>query len=749
MKKITSILFSFSLLAAVSTSAAADELYNTGRPRLLLTEEGVANIKASAGEIPAFDASVAAVKESADNALAGEIVVPIPVDGGGGYTHEQHKQNYYNMYHCGIMYQLDGNEEYAEYVKKMFYEYAAMYTTLPEHPDPKSNSKGRLFWQSLNDYVWLVHVANAYDCVYTYLSQQDRDYLEKELFYPVIDFLSNSSPMHRYGFDRMHNHGTWATTAVGMLGYIMNDKDLVEKAFYGLDKDGKTGGFYRQLDFLFSPDGYYTEGAYYQRYSLWPFVVFAQVVEHNEPERDIYNYRNGTIKKATDVVLQHTYNMELLNYNDAMAKSLEAQEIVNAINASYAADTTNKELLSIAQMQGNYIVSAAGLTTARAVAADQAEPFKFRSLLSRDGADGTQGGIAIIRAEETADATTLVFKATSHGLSHGHYDKLGIAIYDNGYEILPDYGSSRFLNIVTKNGGQYTDENISYARQTIAHNTVTVDMTSHFGGEYEVSSLYAPSINFFGVSDEGDKKGVQIVSAKDTHATEGVTMNRTVAMIETGDQPLIIDIFRLESENEHTYDLPFNYNGHIISTDFKLSRKMSNLAPFGTAHGYQHLWVEAEGAMNDNDPLATFTWVKGNRFYSVNSLASQDSKFYQVLVGANDPDENLHKANAIVVREQAANHTFVSTIEPHGLYDLLLEVTSGYTSNVADIETLVDNAEHTIVKVSMFSGIEYTLCVQNAGSEATEDAENVVKADNGQEYKWTGDYALFTHYATK
>ena len=30
----------------------------------------------------------------------------------------------------------------------------------------------------------------------------------------------------------------------------------------------------RQICHLFSPDGYYTEGAYYQRYAIWPFVVF-------------------------------------------------------------------------------------------------------------------------------------------------------------------------------------------------------------------------------------------------------------------------------------------------------------------------------------------------------------------------------------------------------------------------------------------------------------------------------------------
>ena len=66
----------------------------------------------------------------------------------------------------------------------------------------------------------------------------------------------------------MHNHATWATAAVGMIGFAMNREDYVNKALYGSDETGKRGGFIRQMDYLFSPDGYFTEGAYYQRYAI-------------------------------------------------------------------------------------------------------------------------------------------------------------------------------------------------------------------------------------------------------------------------------------------------------------------------------------------------------------------------------------------------------------------------------------------------------------------------------------------------
>ena len=36
----------------------------------------------------------------------------------------------------------------------------------------------------------------------------------------------------------MHNHATWATASVGMIGYVLGDKDLIETSLYGSNKDG-------------------------------------------------------------------------------------------------------------------------------------------------------------------------------------------------------------------------------------------------------------------------------------------------------------------------------------------------------------------------------------------------------------------------------------------------------------------------------------------------------------------------------
>ncbi|WP_205932275.1 hypothetical protein, partial [Pseudomonas viridiflava] len=70
----------------------------------------------------------------------------------------------------------------------------------------------------------------------------------------------------------------------------------------GPGAEGEQARWQRRLpqagDQLFPPDGYYEEGPYYQRYALAPFILFANAVQRNEPERGIFKRRDGVLLKA-------------------------------------------------------------------------------------------------------------------------------------------------------------------------------------------------------------------------------------------------------------------------------------------------------------------------------------------------------------------------------------------------------------------------------------------------------------------
>lgn len=698
-------------------------------PGLFLTPKGVKEIRATLGKIPAFDKSYAEQKQIADAALKSEIIVPVPKDGGGGYTHEKHKNNYYEMFAAGTLYQITGKKEYAAFVRDMLLKYAALYPTLGLHPAVKSETPGKLFWQTLNESVWLVHTAIAYDCVYNFISDTDRKTIEKNLFYPMTEFISNGNPANYAVFNKMHNHGTWATAAVGMIGYAMGDKNLSDMALYGSKKDGKTG-FIRQLDILFSPDGYFTEGPYYQRYAIWPFMTFAQVIQNKQPELNIFAYRNGILNKAVNTLIQCAYNGEIVYLNDALTKTYKTQEIVYAVDIAYKNNSQNRSLLDIAHRQDAFIISDAGIATAKALKAKPLTPFELQSTLLRDGQSGDEGGIGLLRN----GTSLLTFKATSHGLSHGHYDKLSLSYFDNGNPVLPDYGAVRFLNIEPKYGGHYTKENYSWAMQTIAHNTVTADETSHFNANIKVSSDYHSDVLYCDFSNSA----FQIVSACENNAVKGMRMQRTSVLLKNNafEYPVIIDIFRVNADAPHTLDFPFYYRGTFVSANFDYKKNTQELKTLGTQNGYQHLWLEAEGKTDKQ--TTCFTWVNGNRFYSINTLTNANTELKLTRLGANDPNFNLRPETAFMLRQPTvANHTFVSVIEPHGLYDLSKEVTVGFRSSVSSLTLLADTESYTAVQVSLVSGKSFLVITMNKNFDNNSSRTVTL---SGKTITFTGNY---------
>ena len=732
------ILFTLCALGFAVVAAAE-------HPSLLLTPQGVAEMRAAAGTIEAFDAAIARTLAGADAALASDIVVPEPRDGGGGPSHERHKLNYYEMVDCGIAWQLTGDARYARRVVDMLTAYAALYPTLGFHPVTLSKTPGRIFWQTLNESVWLVHTAIAYDCVYDVLTDAERSNIESNLFHPMADFLMNGLESNRGNnkvFNKMHNHATWATAAVGMIGMVMDDPALVRKALYGSDETGKKGGFIRQLDKLFSPDGYFTEGAYYQRYAIWPFMVFAQCIHNNLPEIGIFEYRDGILGKAVGTLLQLAYDGRFMRFNDALEKGYDAQELVYAVNICYNAQPSNKQLLDVAARYQDWVLPTdAGFVVARDIARGEAQPLRFRSAFFVDGDEAAEegaAGVAVIRSTDPALNSALTLKATSHGLSHGHYDKLTIAYYDNGHEILPDYGAARWINIEAKYKGHYTPENSGFAMQTIAHNTLVVDEQSHFGGDYDTSMQHHSERRFFDTS----RPGVQVVSARENNACSGVRMARTVAYVTTPflQYPLILDLLRAESETAHRYDYPVWYNGQPVSMSFPYERAMTSMTTLGKENGYQYLWLTAEGA-NPDTPSSGFTWITGDRFYSLTMATTPESRIAFVETGASDPNYNLRTEKGCILRErERKNHTFFSSLETHGTYDLQVEQSDNLTSSCTGVELLADTEAATVARASYQGGHSVTLCVANDSTDPS--ARHEVKGSDGLTYVWTGPYDI-------
>ena len=703
-------------------------------PSLVETTADVASMRSAIKQEGQFKRTFVANKASVDQQIAQAITVPMPKDGGGGYTHERHKKNYKLMYDAGMMYQLTNDVNYANYVRDMLLTYADIYPTLPLHPKRKMGKQnpGKLFWQSLNEAMWLVYTSQAYDLILSTLNKQEKEKIEKGLFRPIVKFLSVDSPET---FNKVHNHGTWTTAAVGMTGYVLGELEWVEQALYGLDKSGK-GGFLIQLDELFSPQGYYNEGPYYQRFALLPFVTFAKAIQTNQPERKIFEYRDGIVLKAIDATIQLSYNKLFFPINDAIkSKGIDTIELVNGVAVAYGL-TKNAGLLDIAKQQDQILLTGDGLKVAQALDNKLEQPYQFKSVAFGDGNDGKQGALVIMRQNVSGEQAVL-FKPAAQGLGHGHFDKLTWQFYDRGEEIVSDYGAARFLNVEAKYGGRYLPENSTWAKQTIAHNTVVVDEKTHFNGNVKKGNANHPELLFF----EKDEN-ITISSASIDSAYKDVSLKRTMALIKLPkeNKSFVVDVFEAASKNKHQYDLPVHYKGHLISTNFELDTQLTSLPVLGKENGYQHLWLKAQAQPKSG--LSQITWLNDNgRFYTNSSIMDGDSSLIFTQIGANDPLFNLRNENAFINRKtKSKNHTFVNVLEPHGEYNPSKEFTIGAVSKVQKLShKKVKNID--VVAISLEGNKRYLLAFNSAKNVKANQPNTF--SFNGSTYQFDGRFKFF------
>jgi len=701
-------------------------------PGLFITKNEANLIKSSLDKYPLLNKSYQNALNKAEIFLNQPIEVPMPGEA-GGYEHERHKQNYRDMQLAGLLFTITSEEMYAEFVKKMLYEYAELYPTLGPHPLSKKQAPGKLFHQMLNENVWLVYASQAYDCIYNWLSEAEREHIEKNVFYVIIDWFVNENP---HEIDRIHNHGTWSVAAIGMIGYVLGDQNLVDMALKGTKKNGK-GGFLRQLDLLFSPDGYYMEGPYYIRYALRPFFLFAEAIERNQPELKIYEYRDKILKKAIYSALQTTFpDGTFPPINDASrTMNILAPGVLIATDLAYYRYGAEQNLLRVAHIQEEVILNAAGLEIAKDYGDHKMMPMpQWGSMEFTDGYDGQQGGLGILRCGDSQNQSMLLMKYGVHGEGHGHFDKLHFIFYDQNREIVPDYGFARWINIEPKFGGRYLPENNTYAKSTIAHNTVVVDQQVQNMANRKKADKVSAKRHFFNTNDEK----IQVVSAKADDCYRDIKMQRTMFLVddEQLEHPFVIDLFRLQSNKSHVYDYPIHYYGQPITASFEYVTDTLQLNPLGDDFGYQHIW--REGSARVAEPIK-FTWLNTNRYYSLVSAVDKSSEVIYGRIGANDPYFNLTSDPMVIIRTEGESQLFASVIEPHGYFNEAAEMSVNARGNIEKVEVIGHDDSGSVIEIFGKNGLMWTVMVNN-GNPFTEDIHQVWFQD--RKFEWQGNYKL-------
>lgn len=411
----------------------------------------------------------------------------------------------------GIAHAMTGESGYADKARDVLLAYADKYLSYPLHTirGEERIGGGRVGPQTLDEAVWLIPICQGADLIWDRLSERDRDEIGSKLLIPAA---RDVILPHDMG---VHNIQCWKNSAVGLVGFLLGDDDLIREAI-----DNPTRGYRRQMEGGVLPDGVWWEGAwgyhFYTVSALWSLTEAAR-----NCGIDLYG---DAFRRMFEAPLNLVMpDGKLPAFNDSGTVDLRGSAPIYELSYARYGSERFADLLS-----------ASGATS------DYALWFRLGDLPAATARTWTSenhtgSGYAVLARGEGADATWVCLKYGPHGGGHGHPDKLNLALYAHGELIGLDPGTARYGQPIQ--AGWY--------RTTFAHNTLTVDQTSQKPAEGRCLA--------FGSSD-----GVDFAVTQAGDIYDGVRFMRSVALVSAG---LIVVHDRIDCDRDRTLDLAMHLEG--------------------------------------------------------------------------------------------------------------------------------------------------------------------------------------------
>jgi hypothetical protein len=225
------------------------------------------------------------------------------------------------------------------------------------------------------------------------------------------------------------------------------------------------------------------------------------------------------------------------------------------------------------------------------------------------------------------------------------------------------------------------------------------------------------------------------------NAYPDVVLKRTLLQLKVNGAaaPIVLDIVNGYSKKPAQFDLPLYFDGQLVELSGDLSMNTTQVSALGKKDGYKHLWVDGQG--NLGEEIAKYTWLKNGRFYTNHMKAPKDASVALVRTGANDPNFNLRNQQGFVFRapEKMTQVTFVSVLEPHGIYDPAAEFTADSASQIVAVEH-EKLGDYDLVSIEFKQGQHTVIALSNNPNKNAKHNTNF----QGEKYQWKGYYKVFS-----
>ena len=429
---------------------------------------------------------------------------------------------------------LTNKPEYAAKAREVLLGYAQRYQhyALHDRNGGQARSAGRVLSQTLEEAIWLIPVACAYDMLHPFLDEAARQKIEDDLLRPAVEVIRRNNA-------HLSNWQSWHNAGVAAAALALRDQTLLEAAING------PSGFQFQMLNSVQDDGCWYEGAWgYHFYALSAHVHLAEMVARAGTDL----FQNPRLRSMFDAPLRMMMpNGRLPAFNDshesgAVGSVLFESAFTHWSDPNYAwarANSSRRDWRSL-------LYGVAELPTPNAP--------------SLQSCNFTSTGIAVLRAGNSTEGPYLALDYGPHGGGHGHPDKLGFVFYGLGRTLALDPGCVAYGLKVHRN----------WYKQTVAHNTIVVE-----GGSQDEST---GQCLYFAAAP-----AVSAVQATADQAYAGVKMARTALL--TDKYLLLLD--ELASDGPQTYDWVYhNYGRLAVDAGVTLTEQSG---PLDEDAGYQYL----------------------------------------------------------------------------------------------------------------------------------------------------------------
>jgi hypothetical protein len=510
-------------------------------------------------------------------------------------------------------YILSDDEKYAKKAKEILLNYANKY---PKYE--VQEKKGRMYWQSLDEAVSIVDISYAYDLIYesNVLTEANRKTIETNLLVPASKTIAN----HNMG---KSNWQAWHNAALGMIGFVLQDRDLIGQALYGEQ------GVYNLLENGVLENGMWWEGSLaYHMYTLTAFNILAEGAQ--QWGEDLYSHPK--LKKMFDAPIQYAYpNLTLPANNNGgeYGHSLVGFVSSRGFYEYEAAYAHYNDPMYGSLLQKKY--NQPGINRYGEYALFFGKEIEVNPDLEFTSKNFSGVGHAILRSNNGDSSNYISLDYGPHGGAHGHYDKLQLDMVLGNYLLAADMGSPHYGHPLYK----------SWYKNTVSHNTVVVDGINQNESK---GNLVHYVVN----------KNLKFIQAQSNDVYDGVTYDRLIWMQDE----YVLDWFSLESKQVHTYDWMFHGNGefgfHRVTPQFKEGNM------FKKENGYQNFsntkLVKTSGNWSG-------IWDKGNNSVYMLSLTGSPTS----VITSNRPGpatDPYASHESVIQRKVGKKEDFIIVYQP-------------------------------------------------------------------------------------